>query len=148
MNPEHSIPYYIRAAFRGFETALSRYLATIDLPVSHFYILRLDWTELGRQQSEIARKSSMTESVASQVIQKMEKTGLVKRKTDPQDARKRRVYITDKGKDLRRKVITHGIKITQENGPNISAEDAKIAISVLIKIKEGFDMYNTEIVPK
>jgi len=143
-NLDHSLPYHIRAAFRGFETALSRYLASQDLPLSQFYILSLPWSESGSQQNEIANKACMTESVASQVIQKMEKAGLVERKADPKDARKRSVYLTEKGHTLREAVMDDGIQISKENSPDIPREDIITTISTLIKVKKGFDIYNAK----
>lgn len=143
-NPNHSLPYHIRGAFRGFETALGRYLAVLDLPLSQFYILRLQWDALGSSQNEIAERACMTESVASQVIQKMEKAGLLKRKTDAEDARKRRVYITKKGETLREKVMRDGIQISKEHAPNLSREDIKTTISALIEVKRAFDTYNAQ----
>jgi len=71
-NPEKSLPYYLRGAFRGFETALGRYLKTFNLPVSQFYILRLQWDEAGNSQIDIAERAFMTESVTSQVLKKMD----------------------------------------------------------------------------
>lgn len=143
-NPENSLPYHIRGAFRGFETALARYLATMDLPVSQFYILRLLWEEDGNSQSDIAAQASMSESVASQVIQKMEKAGLVTRRKGSGDDRKRYVYMTPKGKTLREKIMTEGIKISNEHRPDISREDLLTTISVLVKVKEAFDVFNAK----
>ena len=143
-NPELSLPYHIRGAFRGFEIALSRYLVTLNLPLSQFYVLRLQWDDNGHQQNNIAEKACMSESVASQVIQKMEKSGLVKRKADPADFRKRRVILTSHGKAMRKKVIQRGIKLSEEHGPNISSDDMMTAISVLIEVKKAFDNFNAE----
>jgi len=142
--PDQSLPYHIRGAFRGFETALARYLANIGLPLSQFYILRLEWDEMGSQQNDIAEKACMTESVASQVIQKMEKAGLVTRKSDRKDARKRRVRLTSKGEKLRTKIMTDGIQTSRENAPEISREDMITTISVLVKVKNAFEIYNAK----
>jgi len=143
-NPDNSLLYHIRGAFRGFETALSRYLATVNLPLSQFYILRLQWDEQGSQQNDIAKKACMSESVASQVIQKMEIAGLVERKVDPADSRKRRVVLTAYGRELRERVVMHGIKISKEHSPKIPKEDMMTTISVLIEVKKAFDRYNTD----
>lgn len=143
-NPDNSLPFHIRAAFRGFETALSRYLATVDIPLSQFYILRLNWEECGHQQNDIAERACMTESVASQVIQKMVKSGLLARQADAEDARKRLVVLTEKGQSLRRKIAKEGIAISTKNAPKISKEDMKTTISVLMEIKKGFDIYNNK----
>lgn len=141
--PENSLPYHIRGAFRGFETALSRYLTSVDLPLSQFYVLRLEWTDEGAQQNEISEKACMSESVASQVIQKMEKAGLLERKTDKKDARKRRVYITPKGESLRTAILSEGIQISKQHAPKISRDDLLTTISVLIEVKRAFDVFNS-----
>lgn len=141
-NPNNSLPYHIRGAFRGFETALARYLATKNVPLSHFYILRLQWDEVGRTQKQLAQKSFMTESVASQVIKAMEKDGLLLRKPDPRDARKKRVYLTVKGQMLREEIVTHGIDISNDHSPDVTVEQVRTTIEVLIKMRESFDIYN------
>jgi len=143
-NPNNSLPYHIRGAFRGFETALSRYLATKNVPLSHFHILRLQWNDEGRSQRYIAEKSFMTESVASQVIKAMEKEGLLERKSDPADSRKKRVFLTVKGQTTREEIVTQGMGISKRHAPDESPEDIKTAIKVLIKIREAFDVYNAQ----
>ncbi len=141
-NPNHSLPHHIRGAFRGYETALSRYLVSRGLPLSHFHILRLQWDEDGQTQKDIAENAFMTESVTSQVIKAMEKAGLVKRKADRADARRKLVFITEKGTKIRESIVLGGIEISKKNAPDISPLDVKTAINVLIKVREAFDAYN------
>jgi len=141
-NPNQSLPYHIRGAFRGFETALSRYLATNSFPLSQFHILRLQWKDTGHSQKDIAKESFMTESVASQVIKVMEKDGLLERKSDQADSRKKRVFLTSKGKSLREELVTEGMKIAKTHSPDVSSQDLQTAIDVLIKVRQAFDRYN------
>jgi len=143
-NPEKSLPYILRGAFRGFETALGRYLTAYDLPLSQFYILRLQWSETGNSQIHIAERAFMTESVASQVLKKMESRDLVRRKPDPNDGRGRLVHLTARGKALREEIVSDGINIANENGPSISKQDMKTTINVLMKVRESFEIYNRQ----
>lgn len=143
-NPYNSLPYHLRGAFRGYETALGRYLKRYDLPLSQFYILRLQWDEKGDSQKDIAKRAFMSESVASQVIKKMEERGLLRRKADPRDSRAQSVSLTNFGKTLRETIAREGIKISTENAPDISREDMKTAIQVLQKVREGFDLFNAK----
>lgn len=143
-NPDYSLPHHVRGAFRGYETALSRYLAPQNLPLSQFHILRLQWDETGQTQKNIAEKSFMTESVASQVIKAMEKDGLLRRQTDRADARKKLVFITEKGIKIRERIVVTGITLLREHAPDISVDDVKTTINVLIKVREAFDAYNAE----
>lgn len=141
-NPENSLPYHLRGAFRGYETALGRYLKRYDIPTSQFYILRLQWDPEGNNQKNIARRAFMSESVASQVIKKMEERGLLRRKPDPKDSRAYLVSLTAIGTKFREAIVEEGIQISTKNAPDISREDMKTAIEVLNKVREGFDLYN------
>lgn len=143
-NPDYSLPYHLRGAFRGFETALARYLETVGLPLSHFYILRLQWEAEGHTQTSIARKAFMTESVASQVIKQMEAANLVRRTPDPKDKRIRLVSLTQAGVDLREKIVRYGIETSSKHSPNISRAELETTMSVLKRIREAFDLYNDE----
>jgi len=141
-NPEKSLPYFLRGAFRGFETALGRYLTEFNLPVSQFYILRLQWNEDGNSQIDIAKRAFMTESVASQVLKKMEARDLVRRKADPNDGRSRLVNLTQTGRKMREHIVSDGIKISNQNAPQISREDMMTTIEVLMKVRQSFEDYN------
>jgi len=143
-NPKNSLPYYLRGAFRGFETALGRYLADYNLPLSQFYILRLQWCENGTSQIDIAARAFMTESVASQVLKKMEANNLVRRKPDPNDRRGRLVQLTREGREMRDRIVSEGLQISNENAPKISREEMITTIEVLMKVIQGFDDYNNK----
>lgn len=143
-DPNNSLPHHLRGAFRGYEIALGRYLKRYNLPLSQFYILRLKWKEDGNRQTDIAAKSFMSESVAAQVIKKMSDRDLVRRKPDPEDNRAQLVYLTARGEALREKIVTEGIQISTENAPDIPRKDIIKTIEVLKKIREGFDLYNSQ----
>ena len=143
-NPDQSLPYHLRGAFRGFETALGRHLKRYDLPLSQFYILRLQWSPGGNSQTDIAERAFMSESVASQVIKKMEAKGLVRKKSDAKDNRKYLVSLTHTGETLRNKIAKDGIQISTKHAPKISKADLKTAIEVLKKVREGFGLYNAQ----
>ena len=143
-NPENSLPYHLRGAFRGYEIALGRYLKRYNLPLSHFHILRLQWDAKGIPQNKIADKAFMSASVTSQVIKTMENRNLLLRKPDPNDSRSRLVSLTPKGKALRERIAKDGIQISTKHAPKIPKEDMKTAMEVLKKVKEGFDLYNAQ----
>lgn len=142
-NPINSLPYYIRGAFRGFETALARYLAAYDMPLSHFYILRLQWGDGGHSQKNIAERAFMTESVASQVIKAMVKAGHLVREKDPEDSRRHLVGLSQFGAKLRKQILDDGISISQKNAPKFSPEDIRTTMAVLLEVQQAFDVYNS-----
>jgi len=142
IDPKDSLPYFLRGAFREFETALGRHLESYKLPMSQFYILRLKWSETGMSQSEIASRAFMSDSVASQVIKRMTESGLLRRRPDPKDGRSRLVSLSSSGRTLREQILKEYIKLSNDPALDISSEEIKIAIEVLIKVQKIYQAYN------
>lgn len=56
------------------------------------------WEREGLTQSELAAQMNNTPATITKMLQRMEKTGFITRKTDPKDQRITRVYLTEAGK--------------------------------------------------
>ena len=59
------------------------------------------WQNDGITQSELACKLHRSPSTITKTIQRMEKAGFVERRSDPEDERVSRVYLTGAGHDIR-----------------------------------------------
>ncbi len=57
----------------------------------------------GCKQTEIAKREHVSAATVTVMLQTMEKNGLVERKSDENDLRIMRVYITDKGREIQKK---------------------------------------------
>ncbi len=57
----------------------------------------------GCKQSDIAKIEHLTPATITVMLQTMEKNGLIERKSDENDLRIMRVFITEKGRDIQRK---------------------------------------------
>lgn len=57
----------------------------------------------GCKQSEISKREHVSAATTTVMLQTMEKNGLVKRKSDENDLRIMRVYITEKGLEMQKK---------------------------------------------
>ncbi|MBQ3111151.1 MAG: MarR family transcriptional regulator [Clostridia bacterium] len=57
----------------------------------------------GCKQSEIARFEHLTAATVTVMLQTMDKNGLIERRSDENDLRIMRVYITDKGREVQKK---------------------------------------------
>lgn len=140
-NPRENIAYEIRGTFRAFENALINYLGTSKVPVAHFHILRLPWTSDGIAQTEISKLAFMTPSVASQLIQKMTREGLLVRDVSPNDTRKKQVFLTKNGWQLREDIIEGALKIPLLAAQSINNDEISTMLSVLNKMRKNLEKY-------
>jgi DNA-binding MarR family transcriptional regulator len=56
--------------------------------------------EPGRSQNELAKELGIQKATLTVMLNRMEKTGLVRRESDARDQRISRIFLTDKGKGL------------------------------------------------
>ncbi len=72
-----------------------------DLTLAQWVLLSALWREDGMLVSELASYSGNNLPAASRIVDRMVSSGLLERRKDAADGRSVRVYLTNKGNDLR-----------------------------------------------
>jgi len=72
-----------------------------DLTPQQFGLLGFLWQEDGLTQSELSAKSQIDRTTMGGLIDRLEKEGLLARRSHPEDRRAYRICLTEKGKALR-----------------------------------------------
>ena len=88
----------------------------------------------GRKQAEIAKGLCVKPASLTVMLQRMEQAGLVNRKSDEQDQRVQRVYITELGRETSKKTVELFQKGFFEG---VSEEELAVYQGVLEKVKEN-----------
>jgi len=99
--------------------------------------------EDGRTQLELSQLTHLKPPTVSITLQKMEQSGYVKRKTDENDMRITRVYLTEKGSavnELNHKKVEELDKIIMKN---ITEEEKQTLLALLTKMRNNFT--NTQV---
>src|SRR5437762_12916253 len=93
---------------------ISDYLSEHNLYVGQEMLLKCLWNQDGLSQKEIADLMGIQAATATRMVIRMERAGFVERKTDPEDQRVSRVYLTDVGRCLQSVVEEGWIAIEQK----------------------------------
>lgn len=93
--------------------------------------------EDGQSQKELSQKLNIQPATITVMVKRMEKAGLIERKQDQQDQRISRVYLTDQGKIVQKKVAKIIKEIEKECFGNFTIEEQKIMNGLLSKLKEN-----------
>jgi DNA-binding MarR family transcriptional regulator len=91
----------------------------------------------GSTQSELAAAGKMSAPSISAVLRTMESDGLVERRSDPEDQRVTRVYLTEAGRAAEEKnyqVIRHVDSIAMDG---ISSSDQEAFCRILLKMRDN-----------
>lgn len=80
-------------------------LNELGLHVGQEWILFELWREEGQTHSQLAEQMCLEPPTITKMLQRMESSGLVERRQDSEDARVSRVYLTKRGRELKKGVV-------------------------------------------
>jgi DNA-binding MarR family transcriptional regulator len=126
---------------RAEQTVLGRIEAALkaaDLPPLPWYdvLLELSRSEDGRLRPlELERRTLLAQYNASRLIDRMEKTGLVKREAHPEDGRGQLVAITSEGRAMQKRMWrVYGPAIAEHVGDKLRPAEATELARLLAKL--------------
>ncbi|MDQ2872819.1 MAG: MarR family transcriptional regulator [Candidatus Eremiobacteraeota bacterium] len=88
-------------AVRALRSRLDRELQVHGLHVGQHQILRVLWKAEGLTPGEIADRVGVEMPTVTRTVQRLERAGFIRRAAHPADARSVRIYLTDRGRDIR-----------------------------------------------
>ena len=137
--PEDSFGYLMNRAGRAMSNNVREKLAAagVELPMEHLIILFHLWHKDGRSQKDIVDKVFKDKTTITRALDSLEKLNLLLRVPDETDKRSKRVFLTHKGKTLKKKVMPIAIQTNIEAIADIPMEHLEICKSVLVKIYEN-----------
>ena len=91
----------------------------------------------GLSQKEIAEKLRLEGPTLIPIIDKLEKSGLVVRQTDPNDRRNNRLFLTTKVENIWERMIECGSKIKKNSLKGITPEDISITKDTIEKMYQN-----------
>ena len=101
------------------------------------FLLRTLWEEEGITHSELANRLQVRPSTISNMIQRMEKAGFVKRRPDLEDQRVSRVYLTDAGRAIRDRVKQVWRELDATTLAGFSAEECVLLRRFLLQVRDN-----------
>ncbi|MFW5998934.1 MAG: MarR family winged helix-turn-helix transcriptional regulator [Halanaerobiaceae bacterium] len=100
----NSIFHLIIKVCRAHYKKTHKLLKQLDLYRGQPPLLHLLWKKDGRTQKELSKKLNNKSATTAKMVKRMENEGFIIKKTDPEDRRLTRIYLTEKGKEIRQQV--------------------------------------------
>ena len=98
--------------------------------------------------SEVSERFEITPAAASQLVDKLVQSGLIRRQEDPQDRRAKSLELTDKGKELIHKGIEERYRWVEPLAGKLTAEEsAKVAKALEIMTRAATDLEEEAVQP-
>ncbi|MGC4034963.1 MAG: MarR family transcriptional regulator [Chitinophagaceae bacterium] len=100
-------------------------------------VIGLLWRKDGITQQEIADHVSKDKSSMTYLINRLVKCKLVKRAEHETDKRHKRIYLTEKGKQVRKTVFPWILELYEQSAGEHSIAELKKAVSLVKKMTEN-----------
>jgi DNA-binding MarR family transcriptional regulator len=135
-NAENHVGYLIQQISHLLEQSFNKNLANEDLSFSHARLIYLLYKNDGMTQSELQQDLLIKPSSITKLIDVLESKGLVKREASNEDARIKRIYLTNEGK--KKEEILCSIKENTEVNllKTISESEHQDLIRILKSLKQ------------
>lgn len=137
--PQHSVGYLLRDTYRAFSKVLQARISAHGVSIGQWYFLRVLWEEDGLTQRELSQRVGMMEPTTVTALNGMEKRGYVKRVRNATDRRKVNIFLTEKGRALRARLLPHAAEVNRIASKNATTQDIEKIRSVLNNMKENLD---------
>lgn len=100
-------------------------------------VLRALWEQEGLTQTDLAERLKITPATMTKMLQRMEKTGFIYRKPDPEDQRISRVYLTEAGRAIQKTVEDIWRTTDAETFANFTMEERVLLRRFLLQIRDN-----------
>jgi len=112
-------------------------LETLGLYEGQPSMLRTLWAEEGQTHTELARRLRVQPATITKMIQRMQKAGFVERRSDPEDERVSRVYLTETGRAVQTDVRGVWHTLEKEAFAEFSGEERALLRQFFLQIREN-----------
>lgn len=145
MNPvdfplENSFGFLLRKTFQTFVRNLEEKIAPYNVTTPQWFFLRVLWEEDGITQRELSERVGITESTTVVAMKVMERRGFVRCAVDRADKRRKKVFLTKTGRELRDVLLPHAYSIHMISKEGLSEEQVNSAREVILHMKKNLEV--------
>ena len=132
--PEDRMAHLVKDANKAFLRRLQISLAQFDVPLGHWLYLRILWHKEGLTKRELSVEAGVMEPTTFVALKGMEEAGLIRLEKKEDNKKNIYVFLTAKGKSLKKKLIPLAEKVNSDAAVGISDKDMKTARKVLLQM--------------
>ena len=136
---EKALPFLIHACYQQIRSATYKEFSAhgLELTPEQWIVLVQLWTKDGQSQSALSELTLRDAPTMSRILDTMQKSDLVTRVVDEQDARSRLVKLTKTGKALQAKLVPVAKKLVARLEQDISERDLETTHRTLAKMLQN-----------
>ncbi|MDX2440849.1 MAG: MarR family transcriptional regulator [Desulfobacterales bacterium] len=125
---DNSPGYIINSLAREMNAFLYRSFREkgFEITAQQWAVLNRLWEMEGLHQSKLAQQTTKNRHNMTMILKQLEAKGFIEKRSDAEDKRLNRVYLTKRGKALKEELIPIAIKTTETLFRGVSIEDMEV----------------------
>ncbi len=132
----NSITYLFTTFATKHRDNLDKLMKEIGLHGGQVFVLNLLWNTDGQSQAEIVKQLNISAPTVYNMVIRLSETGFTQIRKDESDARIMRVYLTDKGINIKSQVFQQWTKLEDQTFANLTEPEKMMFTMLLQKIVE------------
>lgn len=136
---QHRFGFVVHDVSRMRRIIMDHAVAPLDLTRSQWSLLSTlsRSSSKGMMQADIARQMDVGKVTIGGLVHRLETAGLIERRSDDTDKRLKRVYITDKGYEVIRRMIVLADELNNDILAGISDKERVLAEEILVRVRSN-----------
>lgn len=134
---DRNIGFLVTDISRLIGVEYNRIMKPIGLTTPQFRMIIQLQREDGVTQSRLANLLAVGKVSISGLIDRLEKTGWIERRPDPNDRRSNLIFLTDKAHEIEDRMLDTGKELTKQTLKNLTAKQRAELIELLLTVKEN-----------
>ncbi len=132
----NSTTYLFTAFATKHRDNLDKLMKEIGLHGGQIFVLNSLWNNDGQSQAELVKQLNVSAPTVYNMVVRLAETGFIEIIKDDNDARIMRVYLTDKGREIKSQVFEQWAKLEDQTFANLTEPEKMMFTMLLQKIVE------------
>lgn len=129
---DNSLGYIVNSMAREMNACLYRSFREegFEITPQQWAVLNRLWEMEGLHQSKLAKKTTKNRHNMTMILKQLENKRLIEKRPDKQDKRLQRVYLTERGKVLKEKLIPLAVETLDKIFSGVPSKDLEVLKSI------------------
>lgn len=132
---EKSAGFLLHKAYQRIYAYFRRELVDYAITPQQFALLAFLWRRDGLSQTELSERTEVDRTTIGGLVDRLEKAGLVKRRSNPCDRRAHLVYLTDAGKGLEEELTPIALRVRERATGGLAPGEYEKLCELLEKLR-------------
>jgi DNA-binding MarR family transcriptional regulator len=132
---EDTVSYLLAKVTTAFRNSLERHMGTIGLHGGQVFVLFELWKQDGLRQVDIATRLNLSAPTVNKMLKGLIEIDLVTRERLDDDARSTRIYLTDRGFEMREEVEAQWLELEESCLSGLTETERLVLSELLSKLR-------------